>query len=137
VADVAVTDVVTVERDALVTEVVQRMKTRDVGSVVVVEGTRPLGIVTDRKVALALGETPDASRLRVTDVMSEDLFTVPENTSVFEVTRQLAEKGIRRVPVVSETGDLRGIVSLDDVFVMLAEEFQHLSEIVRKQSPRF
>lgn len=137
VSDVAATEVVTVQPDASVSEMVQKMSREDVGSVVVAEGNRPIGIVTDRKIALALGETGDASQLQATDLMSEDLFTVPEGANIFDLVRRLSDKGVRRIPVVGDRGDLKGIVSLDDVIVLLAEEFYNVSHIIRQQSPRF
>jgi CBS domain-containing protein len=137
VRDVAATEVVTVQPDAPLTEAVQKMRRENVGSIVVTEGSRPVGIVTDRKVALALEETQDVSQLRVTDLMSENLVSVPEGTNVFDLVRRLSDKGVRRVPVVGDGGDLKGIVSLDDVVVLLAEEFYNVSQIIRKQSPRF
>lgn len=137
VRDVAATDVVTARPDAPVSEIAQKMAREDVGAVVVTEGQRPVGIVTDRKIALALDGTADPSRLQATDLMSEELVTVSEGANVFDLVRRLSEKGVRRVPVVGDQGDLRGIVSLDDVIVLLAEEFSNVSEIIRKQSPRF
>jgi CBS domain-containing protein len=137
VRDVAATEVVTIQPDAPVSEAVQKMRREEVGSVVVVEGNRPIGIVTDRKIALAFGDISDASQLRAADLMSENLFTVPEGTNVFDLVRRLSDKGVRRIPVVGDQGDLQGIVSLDDVVVLLAEEFYNVSQIIRKQSPRF
>ena len=137
VSDVAATEVVTIQPDAPVSEAVQKMSREDVGSVVVTEGNRPIGIVTDRKIALTIGKTQDVSQLRAAALMSEDLFTVPEGTNVFDLVRRLSDKGVRRVPVVGNRGDLKGIVSLDDVVVLLAEEFYNVSHIIRQQSPRF
>lgn len=136
VSDLAATDVVTARPDDPVTDVVRKMATEDVGAVVVVQRDRPVGIVTDRKIALALGDTPDISRMQVSDLMTEDVFTVSENTNVFDLMRKLSDRGVRRAPVVDDQGNLRGIVSLDDAIVLLAEEFHNVSQIIRKQSPR-
>lgn len=136
VRNLVATDIVTARPDSPVTEVVQKMATEDVGSVVIVQHDRPVGIVTDRKITLALNETPDVSRIQVGDLMTEDVFTVSENTNVFDLIRKLSDRGVRRAPVVDDQGNLRGIVSLDDVIVLLAEEFHNVGQIIRKQSPR-
>jgi CBS domain-containing protein len=136
VSDLVATDIVTAHPDDAVTDVVHKMATEDVGSVVIVQRDRPVGIVTDRKITLALREKPDVSRMQVSDLMTEDLFTVSENTNAFDLIRNLSDRGIRRAPVVDEQENLQGIVSLDDVIVLLAEEFHNVGQIIRKQSPR-
>lgn len=135
--DLAETDVATAHRDDPLTTIVERMADEDVGTVVIVEDDRPIGIVTDRKIALVLAEQPDVSELTARDVMTEDLVTVTEGTSVFEVVRTLGDHGIRRTPVVDDDGRLAGIVSIDDMLVLLATEMDHLGEVVERQIERF
>ena len=136
VSDLVATDIVTARPDEQVTDIVRKMATENVGSVVIVQHDRPVGIITDRKITLALDESPDISRMQVSDLMTEDVFTVPENTNVFDLIRELSDRGVRRAPVIDDRGNLRGIVSLDDVIVLLAEEFHNVGQIIRKQSPR-
>ncbi|MFC4553253.1 MULTISPECIES: CBS domain-containing protein [Halorussus] len=137
IGEIAATDVVTARPDTPVTELVGKMARESVGSIVIVQQNRPVGIVTDRSIALKLEDNPDVSRLRAGDVMSEDLFTVREDENIFEVTRNLGDRGVRRAPVVDDQGTLRGIVSLDDITVLLTEEFENVSRIIEAQSPRY
>lgn len=135
--DIAEIDVVTAERDDPLTSIVERMADEDVGTVVITEDDRPTGIVTDRMIALALAEHPDVSELTAGDVMTGDPVTVTDEMTVFEVVQTLGDSGIRRVPIVDDDGQLVGIVSIDDVLVLLATELDQLSEVVERQIERF
>ena len=86
------------------------MKQEDCGSIPIVDGGRLLGIVTDRDIlirAVAAGKDPKTTP--VSAVMSADPVTVSPDSSTAEASRIMAERQIRRLPVVSE-GRLAGIV---------------------------
>jgi CBS domain-containing protein len=112
-----------------------------VGDLVVVEalegGRRPLGIVTDRDIVLevvAMGVVPDA--LRVGDIMGASLASVRETEGVFETLRYMRGRGVRRLPVVDEAGGLVGIVTLDDLIELLAEEMGELARLLGRERAR-
>ena len=86
------------------------MKQEDCGSIPIVDGGRLLGIVTDRDIvsrAVAAGKDPKTTP--VSAVMSADPVTVSPDSSTTDASRIMAERQIRRLPVVSE-GRLAGIV---------------------------
>jgi signal-transduction protein with cAMP-binding, CBS, and nucleotidyltransferase domain len=64
----------------------------------------------------------DANTLRVEDVMTIDLVSAREDDSLIDLMRTMRRKGVRRVPVVGAQGELIGVVTLDDVLTILAEE---------------
>lgn len=130
------TDVVTAERDTPVQQVVADMAREDVGSVVVVEDERPVGILTDRTIALALESATDLSDHRAEDLLTDSIVTGTAEMSVFEAIRRLEEEEIRRLPIVDEEGQLTGIVTLDDILVLLSTELGNLAAVVKAQSPR-
>jgi CBS domain-containing protein len=134
---VAREEVVTADRDTPVATVVAMMDEQDVGTIVITEDDRPEGIITDRKIALALEETPDLTQRSVEDLMTEDPVTVNEDVDLFDAVRSLAEHDIRRIPVVDDEGRVTGILSLDDALVVLSGEFSAISDVIREQSPRF
>jgi CBS domain-containing protein len=136
VEDIAAEDVVTVERDTPVPTAVASMAENDVGSVVVVEDDEPIGMLTDRKVALALEDTPEVAQQTVGDLVSEELVTADSSTTVFEVVKMMGDNGIRRVPVVDEEGNLQGIVTLDDAIVLLGTELGNVAETIQAQIDR-
>ncbi len=130
-------EVVTADRDTPIATIVAMMSEQDVGTVVITEDDRPVGIITDRKITLAMEETPDLTDSAVEDLMTEDPVTVDEDEEMFDVLQTLAENDIRRVPVVDDEGELTGILSIDDVLVILAGELSAVSDVVQAQSPRF
>jgi CBS domain-containing protein len=127
------TDVVTVNVDDTIDDIVETMRTRNVGSVVVVDGGNPRGIVTDRDLVLYAMDGEDALTAR--NVMAEDLFTVDIGSDVFTVVNEMYERKVRRVPVL-ENGELAGIVTLDDFVGLLAAELEKLAAIIEAESPR-
>ncbi|SFS10832.1 CBS domain-containing protein [Halomicrobium zhouii] len=136
VEEVVEEDVVTAERDTPISEVVAKMAEEDVGSVVVVEDDQPVGVITDRSVALALENTPDIANKQAGDLVSGDLVTATTSMSVFDALQHLSDEGIRRLPIVDDSGDLQGIITLDDVLVLLGSELNKVGETIKKQSPR-
>ncbi|WP_313696187.1 CBS domain-containing protein [Halorarum halobium] len=135
--EVVQTDVVTVAPDEPVSAAVGTMAEEVVGSIVVVEDDRPVGIVTDRSVALALDATPDVAERDVEEVMTTDPVTATMESSVFDAIGVLEEAGVRRLPIVDADGRLEGIVTLDDVLVLLGSKLDDAAAIIRAQSPRY
>lgn len=135
IEDLARTEVVTAERDDTIAAIVEDMAENNVGSVVVVEEGRPVGIVTDREIALALRETPDVVEQTVEQVMAEDLTTASIDSDAFEVLDHMSDAGVRRIPIVDDDGELQGIVTLDDVLLYLEDNLHTVAETVRAQFP--
>lgn len=117
--------------------VVGQMADEEVGSVVIVEDDRPIGIVTDRSIALALETTPDVADREARDLASEDLVTGTTEMTVFDALQELSDNGVRRLPIVDEDDTLQGIVTLDDIVVLLSTELSNASEVIRDQSARY
>jgi len=127
---------VTARPSTPISSVVTEMRERDVGSVVVVEGEVPVGVVTDRTVALALADDPDVSERDAGDLLGETLVTGSMDMSVMEAIERMRREGVRRLPLVDENRSLDGIVTLDDLLVLLAREFRAAAEVLEAQSSR-
>lgn len=137
VQNLARTNVVTVGPDAPVREVAEAMFDRSVGSVVIVEDDEPVGIVTDRDLAVELlAETSavniftsdaDVADLTASDVMTVDPLVAEADDRLPRVLHHMNEARARRIPVVDDDGSLVGILALDDVVVHLAGESTHVS----------
>lgn len=103
-------DPTSVGSDATLGEVATLMKQQDCGSIPVVDDGRLVGIVTDRDIvirAVAAGKDPKA--LRVSEVMSASPVTVGPDDDVKQAEKVMADRQIRRLPVV-EDGSLVGIL---------------------------
>lgn len=131
------TELVTVSPDDSVREVAEIMRDESVGSAIVERDAEPVGIVTDRDLSmevLAAGMDPATTTAR--DVMTADPVTADVDDGVFELCELMREHGIRRVPVVDD-GKLAGIVTLDDLVVLLEGEMNDLSEVILSESPPY
>lgn len=135
--DIARQNVVTEGPDASVADVVRTMHQESVSSVVVVDDGRPLGLVSDRDLAMAvLDEAFDAEQTPIEEFLTEEVVTIDADEGVYDLVELLSEKGLRRVPVV-EDGALVGIISLSDVVVLLGMELQHVATAIRSTSPAY
>lgn len=123
-----------------IVDAVGLMKAHHVGDVVVVrepDGERvPIGILTDRDVALAVDRLLRLPHLRVADLMSVDLVTSPERESLYDVLKKMQSHGIRRLPVINDRGGLEGILTFDDAIELLSEELTDLAKLVAKEQKR-
>lgn len=128
-------EVITVHRDATVLHAAMLMRQYHVGDVVVIEDRKgksvPVGIITDRDIVIELVATElDCRVITAGDIMLTHLTVVKEACGIFEAIQLMSAKGIRRLPVVDNDGGLLGIVTLDDVLLLLAKEFGTLAKLV-------
>jgi CBS domain-containing protein len=114
-------------------EVAVLMQQHNVGDVVVVEARRPVGIVTDRDVALELGAHGRSPATPVVRVMSTPAAVVHDRDGVFDITRAMLQHKVRRLPVVDDDGLLVGLVTLDDLLQLLGREMANLAESIRPE----
>jgi CBS domain-containing protein len=139
IRDVMTESVVTAAPEASVREVAETMRERNVGSVVLVEGGRPVGFLTDRDLAVSvLADGRDVSD-RACDHASAPVVTAEPDLDVSAAGELMVEHGIRRLPVL-EGDELIGIVTLDDLAVRTgdAELAQNLtSAVTRAALPDF
>lgn len=99
---------------------IRRMAEADVGSVVVCDASRLVGIFTERDVLRLTGEGVDLDATRVADVMTRDVATVTPDTDMLAAARLMGERRIRHLPVV-EGENVLGVVGIRDVLGALAE----------------
>ncbi|MCK6479177.1 MAG: CBS domain-containing protein [Planctomycetes bacterium] len=128
---------VTVQRDHTVLRVARLMREEDVGAVVVVDARgRPVGICTDRDLAIRAlaGAGGDPGAMPVDRVMSRPVVTADEETLLFDLLRTMAEKRIRRAPVVDGEKSVIGMVSMDDIILLLTTELANVAEVLGHSS---
>jgi len=138
IKDVARETVVTATPEESAMAVAQTMREENVGSTVVVDDDEPVGIITDRDLALhVVSENADAAELTAAELMTENPFTVTEEAGVYGVLSRIADVGVRRVPIVDHDGAITGIVTLDDFVVLLTNELENVSEVIQVESPPY
>jgi CBS domain-containing protein len=123
-------DVVVVLPEEPAAHAAEAMLEHHVGAVVVVEQGRPIGMVTDRDLALRLIAAGRDGSTSVREVMSGDLVTARVEDQVDDVAQRMRRHGVRRLPIVDANGALVGLVALDDLYVLLAGELSATARAV-------
>jgi CBS domain-containing protein len=127
VAEVMNTSVLTVDPTASIGEAAEKMMDGGVGAVVVMEdGVRIVGIVTERDILRAVAQRARAAEARVRQWMTEGVITIDPETTVQDAAKMMFERNFRHLPVTKD-GRLRGIVSLRR---LSQHEFEHAKESV-------
>ena len=138
IRDLVRTDIVTASTDQSAGNLATLMSEENVGSVVIVKERRPVGIVTDRDLTVkVLKERADPRAVTASDVMTPAPVTARMDDGVFDVIRAMRNAPARRMPVVSDDGTIAGIITLDDLLVLLADELQGLATVVEAESPPY
>jgi CBS domain-containing protein len=118
--------------------VAQRMAKAGVGTVVVLaEAQRPVGMLTDRDIAVrcvAEGRDPDATEVGA--VMTAPVACVHESTAIESALARMAGVHARRLAVVDDDERLVGILALDDVLELLAEEAATIGRLLARRGER-
>jgi CBS domain-containing protein len=139
--DIMTRDLAVATRDTTLREVANMMREEDTGVIPVVDygagngdgRTTPtqnrlsgsnygraklLGLITDRDIVVrAVAEDRDCGATRAEELMTADVHTARPHDRVVDVIRKMGDKQVRRIPVVSENGNLRGIISMGDIAV--------------------
>ena len=103
------------EKDSVL-EVARIMRDEDTGVVPVLDGKKVIGLVTDRDIVVrGIANGKDATNLRVQEVMTKNVRSVREDGTVDEALDLMSRAEIRRVPVVNQSNELVGILSLGDI----------------------
>ena len=107
---------VTVDPQATLKEVATLMLEQDIGAVLVMDGDRPTGIITDRDIVIRAVAYGHDYGTAVTDYTTGDVFTLDASTTVEDAAEEMGRQQVRRIPV-TENGRVIGIVSLGDLAV--------------------
>lgn len=127
--------VYTINEDATVYQAIEKMVEHNVGSLVVMDGNAPVGLITERhylKSVALQGRTSKTTR--VYEIMSPEIICVAPETGIDLCMKLMTERRVRQIAVV-EGGRLAGIVSIGDVVKQLAKEhrreIQYLTDYIQ------
>ena len=139
VGDIRTRNVVVAPKTETIVDAAKRMRSSHVGDLVVVENRNgqhvPIGIVTDRDIVISVvaGDPVHINYLLVGDAMSSDLVTARDQDTIESGLKKMREHGVRRLPIVDDTGALVGILTIDDVHQYLAAQQRELVALVARE----
>ena len=137
VGTICVREIDTADPDETIRAAAGRLRDRCVGSLLVCDGRqRPIGILTDRDIATrVVAENLDPDETSVSEVMSVAPKCVSEETPIEAALCAMRLGPHRRLPVTNERDELIGVVCLDDVLDLLAQEFREIGGLLRREGP--
>jgi CBS domain-containing protein len=139
--DVAIRDVmkrspVIINPKSTVQDAAKEMKGEGVGSLIVIDSGKPIGIITESDILKkVVAEGLNSSKILVDDIMTSPIITVKPDTTIEEAIKTMGELGIRRLPVV-EKGKLLGMTTEKDILQvspMLLEVVREWASIAQNE----
>ena len=106
--------VTTMDSNGTLGDAAQLMIQHDIGSVVVVEGKNPVGIITERDITKQVVKGTDVLKKRVKEVMSKPLLTAPPSLAVQDAFELMLKSKVRRLPIL-DGKELKGIATTQDI----------------------
>jgi CBS domain-containing protein len=137
IQDIMVRDAKFCRLDTNLAEAVEILWNNDCGALPVLDGEgKVVAMITDRNICIALGtRNLRPSEIKVSEVAPQEVYTCAPEDDIRAALRTMQTQRVRRLPVVSEDGLLRGILSLDDIVLSArktpALSYEHLVETVR------
>jgi CBS domain-containing protein len=115
---------VTDSPDDTLAEASAKMRAEQTGSLLVMEGERLTGIVTERDVLRVVADGQDPKTVTLRDAMTTEVVTIGLDTELKQAAEIMFQKWFRHLPVVTEDRKVVGIISLRDLLSLVAEGMQ-------------
>jgi CBS domain-containing protein len=131
VADLMTRDPQIIDPETTLKHAAELMDGLDVGLLLVCEGGRLIGVVTDRDITVrgtAAGQRPDETK--VADVMTSDLRWCFEDEDVADAERLMRDSQIRRLPVLDQNRKIVGVLSLGDLAAKGARDVRETLDVI-------
>jgi CBS domain-containing protein len=137
IGEMSIKPVITVAPDASIQDAARLMRTKKVGALVVVNARKPIGMLTDRDIAVdVVAAGSDPTTTTVSTVMHRNPRVLREDHGLLDAIKTFSETGVRRLPVVTAAGTIKGIIALDDVLMLLGQEMAHVSTALSRSLGR-
>lgn len=141
--DIMTRNLTVAQRETTLQEIATMMRDADAGAIPVIEPLpdenanhqgRLVGLITDRDIVVrAVAEGRDIKTAKAEDIMTTELHTAGPDQRIYDIVRKMGDKQIRRVPVVSDEGNLLGIISMADI-ALETEDDKELAEMLEEIS---
>ena len=130
------TYVVSVSPHTTISFVADLMKDKNIGCVIITEDHKPVGIVTDRDLALRIDiSSQEKESAQISTIMTNEVKTIRKDTGIFQAVQVMKSSKVRRLPVVDMGGRLVGLITVDDILRLLARELGEIARIIGNESP--
>ena len=131
-------DVIIIGRSDSILKAAKLMREHHVGDVLVVESVKgertPIGILTDRDIVVdVLAKYDHAHDIAIQDVFNNRLITIHEKDDLMVAIKQMRLNGVRRIPVINDTGGLVGILSVEDVLDVITEQLMDIGQTLTNE----
>ena len=140
--DVAIRDImirspVIISPNSTVQEAAKEMKAEGVGSLIVLDSGKPIGIITESDIIKkVVAQGGNSKKILIGDIMTSPLITVQPEETIEDAIKTMGELGIRRLPIV-ENGKLVGMTTVKDILKvspMLLEVAREWASITENES---
>ena len=141
-------EVITVKPGTKIAEVTRIMEEKNIGCVIIsLDGTewkdvgmrcaKGFGIVTDRDIALkVINNRLDPQKTSVDEIMTHrNLVVLRDDMGLLEVLEQVRNAAVRRFPVADAQGNLQGIITIDDIILLLGREMLNVAQVIENEAP--
>lgn len=118
-------NVITVSKDTTMEQVAKIMTEKNIGSVIVVDNGKPVGIITERDIVKGIGKGKKLDS-KAEEIMTSSLITVREDSPITGALALMRQFNIRHLPVVNDKGELTGIISIRDIAKAIDNYFENL-----------
>ncbi len=116
VSEIMSEEVFGIDKETTISEAAQEMENKDVRGLVVVENDEVIGIIAGKDILYkVVAKEKDPSSIKVKDVMTEDVIVCFKTDGVYDVAVKMIKNDISRIPIVSGSGDVVGIVTQTDL----------------------
>lgn len=127
-------DVVKIAPTTSVAEAARLMDLKNVGCLLVMEGEKLVGVLTDRDIVLrVVNMERNASETKVSQVMTENPETLEDSLGLSSALQKIRGKRFRRFPVRDQKGSIVGIFTVDDLVFLLGKELSVIGEILERE----
>jgi len=127
--------VVTVEPELTMSDAAKIMSNNRIGSVIVMKGKKPVGIVTTEDITSLVAKSMDPQKVKIGDIKKKRFVTAAPDDDILEVSRLMVRSGVKRIPII-EKGKLVGIVSDKEILSTSPELIDVLSEKLKARIDR-
>ena len=124
VSDIMTAACLTDSADDTIAEASAKMRQNQTGSILVMDAGKLSGILTERDVLRVVAEGKDPKTISVRDEMTDSPVTIPPHTTLKDAAQTMFDKWFRHLPVVTNEGDVVGIISLRDLLTIVAESLE-------------